>query len=261
MKPFEFNGVRFKVNYVNRAKHSKSWIIKEHFHPWYEFNYISKGSAYTNIDGNEFLVEAGQSYMIPPGVPHSHRHNNTGDDGICIRFSVEEKNSSDISKVLAIPQYCAFNSEIEKLVLTGNLYSTQAEFAAWLLRMCDNRDEIKENIVTSQNAIASQVILYLNEYYNEHIRVEDISNALNISYRTLSRKFKSETGNTILDTLTQIRLKKAKQLLLSTKLSMYDIAIQAGYENEFYFSKTFKKHEKMSPSVYRKKYSVQIKTQ
>ena len=260
MHSFEFNGARFKVSYVNRAKHSKNWVINEHFHPWFEFNHISKGSVYTEIDGNEFLVTAGQSYLIPPGVPHSHRHNNTGDDGICIRFSIEETEKTEISKVLTIPQYCAFSSDIEKLILTGNLYSTQAEFAAWLLRICDNRMEINENVATSQNAIAPQVILYLKEYYNTRIKVEDISNALNISYRTLSRKFKTETGITILDKLTQIRLKKAKQLLISTKLSMYDIAIQSGYENEFYFSKAFKKHENMSPSSYRKNFSVHIKT-
>ena len=81
---------------------------------------------------------------------------------------------------------------------------------------------------------------------------------MNTSYRTLSRKFTAETGMSISDKLTEIRLEKAKELLISTKLSMYDIASLSGYENEFYFSRIFKQKEKISPKAYRSLYKIKL---
>lgn len=256
MQPFDFNGITINVNYVSRATHGKNWIIDTHYHPWYEFNYVSKGSVYTTIDGKEFLVEDKMSYIIPPGVPHSHRHNNIGDDGICIRFSIDEKdgvnNIRNIMNVLTAPHASTFDSHIEKLNLDGNMYSIQAEFAAWIMRLSHVWEVSDTQIYSDVHMVLShQVILYLNEYYSTKIKVKDIADALNTSYRSLSRKFKSETGATISDMLAQIRISKAKKLLLTTNLSMYEIAVAVGYENEFYFSKKFKQQEKMPPISYR----------
>ncbi len=260
MKAYDFNNTKIEVNYVARAKHSKTWIIDIHNHPWFEFNYVSKGSVYTTMKDHEFLVTAGQSYIIPAGVPHSHRHNNTGDDGFCIRFSLESINnnneSNEIIKLLSKPHIAPFYSDIEKLILTGGVYSTQAAFALWLMNLNDKWDKNEKPISSAEITLSPQVILYLNEYYQTKIKVNDIANALNTSYRSLSRNFKLETGITIYDKLTEIRLKKAKQLLISTKMTMYDIAVASGYENEFYFSKIFKQQEKISPSCYRSKFRI-----
>ncbi len=250
MRPFEFNGMRIEVNYAQRAKHPKNWVIAEHYHPWFEFNYVSCGSLFTNINGSELLINAGDSYIIPPGVPHSHRHNMTGDDGICIRFSIAADDDNDIAKVLCAPHAAPFESHIERIKLHGGIYRIQAEFTTWLMRMYDLwcTDVPQPSAV---NTFAAQVILYLEEYYGD-VRVENIANAMNVSYRTLARKFEAETGMSVSDKLTEIRLTHAKRLLLSTDMNMYDIARRCGYENEFYFSKRFKQKISVSPREYRK---------
>ncbi len=259
MRDFEFNGIEISVNYAARAKHSKSWVISSHYHPWYEFNYVSKGSLYTTLNGNEFLITAGSSYIIPPGITHSHRHNGTGDDGICIRFCLNTPQENAISETLSKPHAMPFKSNIEKLNLSGGIYSTQAEFAAWIMRIYELFCADTAPSVQIKYTFANQVILYLEEYYKEKINFSDIANAMNTSYRTLSRKFSAETGMSISDKLTAIRLDKAKQLLVSTNLSMYDIAAQTGYENEFYFSRIFKQKEKISPKAYRKQHFIELK--
>ncbi len=253
---FEFNGIIINVCYASRATHGKSWVINTHYHPWYEFNYVSKGSVYTTTDGKEFLVEAGMSYMIPPGIPHSHRNNNTGDDGVCIRFGIDERTAAkDIKSVtdtLSLPHAAAFDSHIEMLNLNGNVYSIQAGFAAWLMQLSDTWSSKTAHICSdTEDILSHQVILYLDEYYNTKIKVNDIAAALNTSYRSLSRKFKAETGKSISDTLAEIRINKAKKLLLTTAMSMYDVAAAVGYENEFYFSRKFKQHEGVPPANYR----------
>ena len=104
------------------------------------------------------------------------------------------------------------------------------------------------------SAFAAQVILYLEEYFQEKIKMEELANAMNTSYRTLSRRFKAETGRTISGQLTKIRLNHAKKLLSGTKLPLYEIAARCGYENEFYFSKIFKEHCQIPPSQYRSRF-------
>lgn len=257
MKPFCFNDINIVLNYAARAKHAKNWVVATHYHPWFEFNYVSKGSLYTTINGKEFYIEAGQAYIIPPGVPHSHRHNNTGDDGICIRFSLNSTAKNRITDVLSVPRAYPFDVGL-KMKLYGGILSTQAEFAAWLMQLFELWNEKEPKAEIMQNTFAAQVILYLEEYYRTKIKVADISRAMNTSYRTLARKFASETGMSVLDKLTEIRLDKAKQLLISTKLPIYDIAVKVGYENEFYFSKIFKDKINCSPKDYRKQYYINV---
>lgn len=250
--PYDFCGIKIRLNFAERAKHPKNWSVDTHYHPWFEFNYVSSGSVYTSINNHEFLISAGQSYIIPPGIPHSYRHNSVGDDGICIRFSLKSSEKNEVIKVLSSPHAAPFYSGIEKLDLSGGIYSLEAEFATFLMRIYDQFSGKKTEPHTLQNSFASQIILYLEEYYPQKINTADIAKALNTSYRTLARKFKTETGMTISQKLSYICLEKAKQLLISTNFSLHDIAQKTGYENEFYFSKVFKEHEDIPPKLFRK---------
>lgn len=251
MQPFSFNGINIIINYAAHAKHSKNWVIPPHYHPWFELNYVFRGSLYTTIEDSEFLITAGQSYMIPPGISHSHRHNKIGDDGICIRFSLSSDTQSNIIDTIGIPRAVPFDSHLENIDTSGSIYALQAEFAAWLMRLYDMHSTQKPPSSSAKNTFSTQVILYLEEYYQQKIKVADIANTINTSYRTLARRFLAETGITITEKLTQIRLDRAKQLLSSTKLPMYDVAAASGFENEFYFSRIFKQKENISPKEYR----------
>ena len=260
-QPFTFGGLRIAISYCARAKHPKNWIVGTHYHPWFEFNYVARGSVYTTVNGTEFLISAGQSFLIPPHVPHSHRHNGTGDDGICIRFSLEAADEAQPNRLLAglsAAYSAAFSSGLEKMRFTGGLLHVQAAFALWLTGIYDLRSREELPVHAAQNMLSAQVILYLRESYASRIRTEDIANALNISYRSLSRKFKAETGMTIGEKLTEIRMDKAKQLLLSTKKTLSDIAQETGYDNEFYFSRIFKRQERMPPSRYRSRFGSRL---
>lgn len=57
----------------------------------------------------------------------------------------------------------------------------------------------------------------------------------------------------ILDKLLEIRMNHAKRMLISSDLTIKEIATKVGFENEFYFSNVFKKYDKSSPGIYHKK--------
>lgn len=64
--------------------------------------------------------------------------------------------------------------------------------------------------------------------------------------------FSEETGMTITEYKTQIRMEKAKELMLDSRLKLYEIADILGYDNAKYFSKVFKKYTNQTPREYRK---------
>jgi two-component system response regulator YesN len=65
--------------------------------------------------------------------------------------------------------------------------------------------------------------------------------------------FKNQTGETVLDYVTRIRIEKARELLLKTDLKIYDISIKVGYTDTKYFSKLFKKHYGEVPSKFKER--------
>ena len=68
----------------------------------------------------------------------------------------------------------------------------------------------------------------------------------------ISQLFKNEIGVGFLAYLTNIRMEKAKKLLLSTSLSIAEVAEQSGYGDYRVFTKVFKKTEGITPSQYRR---------
>ena len=73
----------------------------------------------------------------------------------------------------------------------------------------------------------------------------------------ISQLFKNEIGVGFLSYLTNIRMDKAKKLLLSTALSIGEVAEKSGYHDYRVFTKVFKKSEGMTPSQYRKEFLTQ----
>ncbi len=252
--PISFCGTEIEICDVLRAKHSDKWRIAPHIHPWFEFNYVQKGSLFTTLADREFFVEKGQSFIIPPGVPHSHRHNRCGDDGLCIRFRISGEASAEIMPALCVPRPEAFDSEIEMLLdAPQNTTALRAAFVCWLTRLCGTRKADSAPIAAKpQKAVSKQVTLWLEEFFAQPVCVSDIAAAMGMSYRSLSRKFKAETGCTISDRLSEIRISAAKRLLSESNMPMREIALSAGFESEYYFSAAFKKKVGVSPLAYRK---------
>ena len=65
--------------------------------------------------------------------------------------------------------------------------------------------------------------------------------------------FKRDTGITINDYITKIRMEKAIEMLKDPSVKLYDICYAVGYSDPSYFSKVFKKYTGLSPKQYKEK--------
>lgn len=107
----------------------------------------------------------------------------------------------------------------------------------------------------NDGAIFQQIEQYLLLHYNEKITIGFIAEHFAISESYLSRAFKKNIGMGIPDYLNDLRIQKARELLLSPQMKVADIAFSLGYQDEKYFSRVFHKLEGISPQQYRQKNS------
>ncbi|NMO98097.1 response regulator [Paenibacillus lemnae] len=103
-----------------------------------------------------------------------------------------------------------------------------------------------------ENHIIHDIARYLEHAYSEEVSLQDIASRFFLSREYISRKFKQEFGMTLSDFLGQLRIGKAKMLLLNPSLRIASVAEMVGYQDEKYFSKVFKKLEGQTPNEYRK---------
>lgn len=103
--------------------------------------------------------------------------------------------------------------------------------------------------------LISEIQAFLQEHYYEDISLEEIAKDkyfMNISY--LSRVFKAATGDTFSNALLNIRMEKAKQILIEKDIPITQVASLTGYNNTAYFVKMFKKYFGETPGDFKKKH-------
>lgn len=94
---------------------------------------------------------------------------------------------------------------------------------------------------------------FINENFQEPISLEDVSKHLEINKCYFCSLFKSEIGKTYSQYLNELRIGKSKELILKDNLSLLDVALAVGFNNQNYFNMTFKKLIGMTPLEFRNK--------
>ncbi|MFJ7728617.1 AraC family transcriptional regulator [Neobacillus sp. NPDC097160] len=95
-------------------------------------------------------------------------------------------------------------------------------------------------------------ILFIHQNYNQKLGLNTLAQIENYNPTYYLEWFYKNTGKTPYQYITEIRVKKAKELLEQTDLSHLEIAIQIGFEHQSSFTRVFKKIEGITPSLYRK---------
>lgn len=269
LQPIRVGGLTITLLDALSAEHDEDWSHPPHRHPWFEFNYVHDGGLFTTIAGEEFRIEAGQSYLIPPGIVHAHRHRQgEADEGFCLRWQIAEVVDDAGTGTTEEKDFIRCFSQIRSFALKPetaapllaihpamSVLAVRSAFASWLTGLFEDW-RVSSPIPALQShepsdLIVRQTLLYLNAYYMNELRVQDIADSLHVSYRTLARLFKQRTGVTVIEKLNDIRIRQAKKLLIETRLTFKQIALAVGLKNEFYFSTLFRQVAMVTPSSFR----------
>ena len=97
----------------------------------------------------------------------------------------------------------------------------------------------------------SEVQDWIDRNFQRNIRILELSKMFNFSERNLKRRFLNAAGTAINRYVQEVRLDKAKKLLLTTELTVKDISAEVGYENDSFFTRLFKKNTGLTPAKWR----------
>ncbi|MNI11197.1 HTH-type transcriptional activator Btr [compost metagenome] len=98
----------------------------------------------------------------------------------------------------------------------------------------------------------NRMVAYINQHFEQKLYLKDLSAQFFINQVYCCQLFKKNLGKTFSEYVSELRIKKARELLKHTDLSIEQIAIKAGYVDYYYFNKVFKKHCGITPTKFRK---------
>lgn len=146
------------------------------------------------------------------------------------------------------------NMDISKNIIedTINKSSSWQQLENNMISFIEN---IAESIKTKKNdqkqLQLKRVCNFIKENYHKDLSLNDIASSIHLTKNYFANLFKEETGKTVMEHLTDIRMQKARSLLKNTDLKIYEITKKVGYNNYNYFACVFKKMNGCSPNEYR----------
>ena len=251
--------------------------MKFHWHPEVEIIYIVSGRFSLMINESVQVLNAGDVAYVPAMTLHG----GNPDEGCvytCIVFSSEflirgftyrdlspfflaqvelrhfypkarDPRLGDIAgrlcELLRFPESVSNRVEIFGLLL---------QFYAFLSRV--NVSEEKSASPTPAIHRVSFALKYIEEHYPEKITLGDLATAAKVTPKYLCRLFTTLTGKAPIIFLNEYRIDRACHLLRETDLSLLEIAMQTGFEDQSYFTKLFKRQTSTTPRAYRLRFRV-----
>ena len=140
-------------------------------------------------------------------------------------------------------------SPFEKLMLKN----TVDEMCSWFIEQVNKiEDKLKSKDDQIYSYYVSKCINYINKNYDKNISLSNLADEYGINSAYLARIFKKESGKSISDYTTTIRIEHAKDLILTTDKKLYEISDLTGFGSTQRFYLLFKKVVGVSPGEFRK---------
>lgn len=172
-------------------------------------------------------------------------------------FVDEDNNIIIISNIGNIEEWVKIGNVIGKKVYSYIHYSVVIEQKKILNDILGVKDTYKDIIydITQKCNYKPVVLLAIKyidtNYFFNNLNLDTVAEELSLSPSYLSKLLKQEIGLSFIDYLTNLRIKKARDIMSDPTIKIYQIAELVGYNNQHYFCKAFKKIMGFSPTEYR----------
>ncbi|WP_127580084.1 helix-turn-helix domain-containing protein [Paenibacillus koleovorans] len=222
----------------------------------YALQYVLDGAAEYPVSGRHYLTRTGDLLFHRPGEPHTISMIE-GKPYVCISLVFHFGQAPfPIDEVLGGEHWLG-NFEgrpvEEKLIQLVASYRQPGWFHTlkcqallldiFTLALEQFQDQLAPPNETTRRSLAKLILVknYLTERYMEQVRIQDLVELSGFSQNHLISEFKRLYGVTPVQYLTQVRVHKAKELAIQTKLHFGEIAEKVGYADVHSFGKMFKK--------------------
>lgn len=266
-----------KVDYYNRNFPVKTWKTNNtnfrtlayvnHWHCEYEFVYIVSGTMKYNINNKVIELKKGDLLFVNSCNMHFGFQDIFSEcEVICLMFHPSVIDNRLSNKPL--PSYLLLNeqniSDIEAINCIKAIFkydnkddlASQFGILSWLYKLCGEIAEHSKDMPpepeSKEVGIMQRMTGFIQKKYPEKIKIEDIAEAGMVCRSKCCKIFKEFLGKTPIEYLTEYRINKSIGLLKTTDMSITEIAVSCGFCGSSYFTETFVKMMKCTPSGFRK---------
>lgn len=241
-----------------------------HWHQCLEILYVEEGFGVAIVDNRHYTMRPGRLFFFPPFTLHKVMVDEQAEASY--RRTIVHLDHRAVLKTLR--DFPHTRQRLEKLSQRGgeawvadlahchthvdHLFScypapvNSEDLAGMLISLFAMLPDDSSGEPGRSLGIASQVMFWLDEHYQEKFRLDALAEALGKSRSYVSRKFHAETGEKIHDYLNTLRLRKACECLLHSDASVREIAARVGFSDVTWFISAFKKGIGETPLRYRK---------
>jgi AraC-like DNA-binding protein len=250
-----------------------------HFHPAYELTFIVKGKGLRYVGKQSQNFTEGDLVLLGSNLPHTWISQGDGEEesrAIVVQFEEESigaflTNFPELQNIKKLLQKAASglkisgdsHEKVAKILLEiaektplKRLFGT-LEILELLAQSPNDHQSLDYNYLVqkqnySETARFQKIFAYLIEHFKEDVSLEQVASIANLSPTSFCRYFKSMTQMTLIELLTNFRLRCACQMIESTNAPITEIAFNSGFSDVTYFNRVFKKQMGISPLQYRK---------
>jgi AraC-like DNA-binding protein len=253
-----------------------------HFHEEFELNFVRNAAGAKRVVGDHVEeIEDLELVLVGPNLQHAwfnhhckskeiHEitiqfHKDLFDDKLLRRNQLSFiKNMFDKSvrgilfpretiqalapRILELNQKHGFDSVLELISILHDLSISRN------LRILSDSAFTNDQFTYNSRRI-ERTFDYMNKNFDKTITLNEVAKLANMSDVSFSRFFRQRTGNTFVDSLTEIRLGHASRILIESTNSIAEIAYNCGFNNISNFNRIFKKKKGCTPRDFRESFS------
>ena len=250
-----------------------------HWHQCLEVLYVEEGFGVVIVDHKQYTMRPGRMFFFPPFTLHKIIVDEQAQDryrrtiihldqyallkGLRdfpysrqrLHNLTQRAGQSWVVDIADIHPHIDFLfSRYEKLAGDSPLNSEQV--SCLLLSLLSMLSEDHPSMSGITDGTASQVMFWLDENYMQKFSLSRLAEELGKSKSYISRRFHQETGESIVNYLNTIRLRKACEALFHSQQSVREIARMVGFSDVTYFISAFGKGIGETPLQYRKRHKI-----
>ncbi len=229
--------------------------------------HCTAGNGWLEIDGVRNKVEENQYFIIPAATPHRYGASITNPWSILWMHFTGELSQLFVDENISVkqinnPDQSKYN---DRLHLFDDIYRSlsmgyskenleYSSISLWyLLGSFTYSTQFQRVRELQKYDIIEKSIAYMQQRINNAVTLYELAEHCGFSASHYSMVFKKKTSRSPIEYFIELKMQKACQLLDFTYLRIQEIASELSFQDQFYFSRQFRKSMGISPSEYRKK--------
>lgn len=241
-------------------KENQNHKIRENGYIAYQIAWCTKGKGVLILDGTQYEIDSGKGFYFAEGVPHEYY---AAVQPWTLRWIAFNGNQTDyFFKFLKSPRGGVFKkSRIGSLdrtfhqllsILNREDSYADVECSAALHTLMAELIRAEGEAKSNPKDRLNPIISYLNANYNKELSLDGLAAQINVCPDYFCKLFKQAYQVTPFKYLINLRVQKAKFLLLTNMdMPVKDVAAAVGFHDTSYFCSAFREREGVSPSQFR----------